>query len=128
MATLPTAHKGRTATDAAIVPKIAGVTVPAETADFTIGPWKWSRHYDTIRLTAPNGEWVLSCYGGGIKNEADRALIGAAPEMYEALTALVEFTRRQHSGMSIPHEEEYYIVRDAAVAALAKARGEAGDG
>lgn len=57
----------------------------------TPGPWRWTqpnKNYDEWRLGTPSEE-VLRVYeshgGGQMPNEADAALIAAAPRMYEAL-------------------------------------------
>jgi hypothetical protein len=112
------------------------VSIPAKSQTsshepaFTPGPWEWSQSYDTIRLTSPAGEWVLSCYGGGIKNAADRAIIGASPEIYAALdnaTGLLAHILGFYHFQGFPNTERACIeTLSRARAALAKARGEDG--
>jgi hypothetical protein len=111
----------------------------------TPGPWAWSPHYKTgdgratwSLIGSQDGYGILSCDGDenspqGLNDEANARLIAAAPELLEALIAL------------LPHVEHHDICGDhdaynhadvhtcgcgpeAAVeharAAIAKARGE----
>lgn len=98
---------------------------------WTIGPWKWdgdelfSEHGFAVITagTAKNGCPYVSM------NSADRAIVAAAPDMAEALQGILdwaEFAQRH------PEEFNAHGVKnlmgpafDKAVAALARARGEA---
>ena len=81
------------------------------------GPW-FAREY-----ASPEGRWYVrnadgvSVVAGPSLKDADTAyLIAAAPEMYEALKAIAEETRRRQLPVTS-------AVNDLAVAAIAKAEG-----
>lgn len=99
------------------------------TAGYTPGPWKWRFALnDPYALEGSNGRDIIRPVDGMVYSEyssdsatlelsspEDGHLIAAAPDLYEALAAIVdEMTRGVSTGET----------RAAADAALAKARGE----
>lgn len=89
---------------------------------FTPGPWQWWTSCSWRRLHGPpsGNNWVLmptvasDNHPDIIVKDADMALISAAPEMFEALAAMIEIGGDDDGGCVIAK----------ARAALAKARGE----
>lgn len=91
--------------------------VSAAAASYTAGPWE---HCDGYVWSALN-EHVADVrgYGKGLPIDANGALISAAPELYEALRAIVEcWDGPKYSHTMLPN-----IVRARAI--LARARREA---
>lgn len=99
---------------------------------FTKGPWPLKRSGDGKRIVVgeglvggPNGYEVAEVYSDDCDPEEARAnahLIGAAPELYEALeSCLKELWDSLHSGMSREQFEREFA---SELAALAKARGD----
>jgi len=77
---------------------------------FTPGPW----NADGVYVCDENDSEVALCDGDNW--EPNSYLIAAAPELYEALEAMLDLVRAENDGeLLIAHE---------AKAALAKARGE----
>jgi hypothetical protein len=92
---------------------------------FTPGPWHVVRYGDGDSLVIHHSDEERVCFmatpgsSPAMKRiQANASLITAAPELYEALAALIEATERHVFG------NECLIERIAAHAALAKARGE----
>lgn len=105
---------------------------------FTRGPWaqmpeECDKPYIRIRGTRPGGRYKIAnvltpVYEGVHEREAaetraNALLIGAAPELLEALQKIVELDNDAHPGLA-----SWCVARskahDAAVVALAKATGE----
>jgi hypothetical protein len=104
-------------------------------AKFTAGPWNWwdektgrPKRYDLCRLESQTARKVIfSNYGGNgfnalgkdAESVANAHLIAAAPDLYAALEAVVADLYPW-----MPHKDVGETAYNAAVAALAKARGE----
>lgn len=78
-------------------------------------PGPWSRHFKTGTVKGPEGNTVADCRYKNGRNDAN--LIAAAPEMYEALAALID----EIDDCAQPSDWDAYV---PARAALAKARGD----
>ncbi len=87
---------------------------------FTCGPWAW----DGQELYAEGSFLVLSVgiSGGGYPfvrlEEPDKALIAAAPLLYDALDEIINYCGGADNGL----DDEYVVER--ALAALRSARGD----
>ena len=95
----------------------------------TPGPWNlvWRRNeqypYPLSVLADDSGAWVAR--GGKVSSEANARLIAAAPDMLEALQAIVdEFPVAAGTAKGIPHDEQGYGSIYRARAAIARATGE----
>lgn len=89
---------------------------------FTTGPWKMEeeRYGGEYVITTSRDNWYIAlAYGGTPGGSADARLITAAPDMFEALEAMLE---QFHEGIvGIVHDERAAIMQ--AREALEKARG-----
>ncbi len=88
---------------------------------WTPGPWTTDLgpNESAEICMAPDGELIADCYlmtTGNGSGHANARLIAAAPELYEALQAFVNWRYAE--------DPDDGSVTDAAYAALAKARGE----
>lgn len=96
-------------------------------AAFTSGPWAVERD-PYIHIRAKDGSqdgWGSTVYAGDyVPSEADANLIAAAPELYEALAGLVEANIKRGPFDEPLGSSEQTPEMNAAVAALAKARGD----
>jgi hypothetical protein len=102
------------------------MTLPAEhESKWTPGPWKAKREsvhagcVATCRGHKKDGWFEVWSpnWSGGIDQEANANLISAAPDLYEALSSLIE-------ALNTGTLREADDAKEAGVAALAKARGE----
>ncbi len=88
---------------------------------WTPGPWELADKYNCTDVRAVDGPYVADCNASAAidwrTKEANARLIAAAPELYEALENLRKLYDTDEGCRSMP---EY----QAAIAALAKARGE----
>lgn len=95
---------------------------------FTPGPWLFRNKSDTMHTKHPDYPYGAAFFGFDSEfspNEADINLIVAAPDMYEALAAILPFvpkTSASEGGASMFSEN--VRAADKVRAALAKARGE----
>jgi len=80
----------------------------------TPGPWKYSPSKGKVLAMITGGGRILALFKRD-PNPYNAYLMEAAPELYEALEALLETCHAEPHGQS---------ERRAAIAALAKARGE----
>lgn len=101
---------------------------------FTPGPWTWTNgneevvdatyegpggYYDNPCLEGQDGTIIVGCGEYNVFNKiADKHLIAAAPELYEALQKCAAWIERNHE---MPGYSEVLLL---AMQALAKARGE----
>jgi len=81
-----------------------------ETIKATPGPWEWDKPMSNYKhLISDNGTYVLSSdeYAGSawieIDNEADARLIAAAPELLEALKAIMRHGEMANIDKGGPH-------------------------
>ena len=94
------------------------------TYKWTAGPWDWIGANNKITVYAVGGDSITRVHVNGmdeadiLRAEANAHLIAAAPDLVEALEALVTRTEPY----TIEQGYDYWI--DKAIAALAKARGE----
>ncbi len=67
--------------------------------DHNPGPWRFEPETMTIRTIKEN-YWLasMSSFDGAVRNEANAALIAAAPEMLEALEWLLAYMKKQPLG------------------------------
>lgn len=78
----------------------------------TSGPWKWLSYPSGAKLLAGRERAVIHCPDAPmVVNEADQALIAAAPDLLAALEGVVRVADRKT------------VEFDAARAAIRKARG-----
>ena len=100
------------------------------TPKFTPGPYTWVEHdgYPATDLVSADGTVIFQIYeshgGGKMPDEAHQRLIAAAPEMYGALSQLInEYVSNvdpyRTGGFYFPPDKEDIIIE--ARAALAKA-------
>lgn len=116
---LPELDKGRP------IYHVIEVEETATTTGHTPGPWTWEKkeNYPTTNLYGPNPkdghDYILSIYeshgGGDMPNDANAALIAAAPELKEFIEDCLEFGKAA---------ELFAFVRDNAPDVIAKAEGE----
>jgi hypothetical protein len=87
-------------------------------AQHTPGPWKYEVATRTIR-SEPANYWLASMnsWDGAVNHEANARLIAAAPEMLEALKAVV---REDFTKITI---NRWMQLIDSSLAAIAKAEG-----
>lgn len=91
--------------------------------NFTPGHWEVSHQNegDCRAIVSDGGKLIaLAAYAGGGATQANAHLIAAAPDLYEALEDVVDSWSDDDN-----IDEDEYIRRISARAALAKARGEA---
>lgn len=94
--------------------------------NFTPGPWL--RRFKNIgHVTAENGAVIAKCerLTSLYNMQANAHLISAAPDLYSALTDFIEYDRLMDAGERVAGMCKYDDLREKAVKALAKARGEA---
>ncbi len=93
-------------------------------AEFTPGPWRCAGHRQ-IATTRGAGLPICEVWSGGVgieQADANEALIAAAPELFEALFAYVQYT---DAGIETDEADRGEIeLAEKARAALEKARGE----
>jgi hypothetical protein len=124
-------------------PEAGSIATESATARHTQGPWAWEwiaeksnewavgqafREDGTpISGQIQKGEWIedvvierrlIGMNESGHANAADAHLIAAAPEMYEALQAMLTLAPDPLGGVT------YRAIRERALAALAKAEGQ----
>jgi len=91
---------------------------------WTPGPWEWCKDSPTDVIVSKPCECSLATIDVGCGNHAERQsnarLIAAAPELAEALEAMIE--RFGHDIFTMPPEDRDLLTR--AVSVLAKAKGE----
>lgn len=98
--------------------------VKTESRAHTAGPWR--PDVDSLFIFGPNTEMIAEMRGAGanLPIEANAKLIAAAPEMAEALKALLKAYNQLMPGLKNIAVEDYANINDAprlARAALAKA-------
>jgi hypothetical protein len=91
----------------------------------TPGPWEWQHDYES----SPNWCSIMTKIGNKLtyiadvyRGEADARLIAAAPDMLEALEALLPLAEDFY--YDVNHGDEYVEQFVKARAAIAKAKGE----
>ena len=86
--------------------------------ELDISPWPWRV---AKRSVVTNDEFDLVDYVLDFYREEDAALVSAAPELYEALAAMLHCAEK---GAPWPSDTNMAIAMDMARKALAKAAGE----
>lgn len=86
-------------------------------ASLTPGPWRYEASTQTIR-SVPANYWLatMDSFDGAVNHEANAHLIAAAPELLEALAAVLTDAKRRRYSLADN-------ITEFAKAAIAKATG-----